>query len=122
LVEERAQLEQNLEKQGANKDEINKQIDALDEKISTGDEVLLQMLEELDLLDLVKDGLLLNSKELEGYLETLGYSTEEAAELARILSEETIDGLNSKEDEAKEAGKKKGDKHAEGVDSTKGDN
>lgn len=121
-VEERDQLEENLEKQGLSRAEIDKQTQALDEKIRIGDEVLLQMLEELGLLELTKDGLLLNSQELEAYLETLGYSTEEAAELARILSEETIDGLNSKQDEAREAGKTKGDKHAEGVHSTKTSN
>src|SRR5690625_656758 len=106
LVEERDQLEENLEKKGANKEAINEEIKAIDKKIATGDEVLLQMLEELDLLDLVKDGLLLNSDELEAYLETLGYSTEEAAELAKILAEETIDGMNDKQEEAKLAGTK----------------
>lgn len=118
-IAEKEQLEENLTKQGANKDEINEQISALDKKIATGDEVLLQMLEELGLLDLVKDGLLLNSQELEAYLETLGYSTEEAAELARILSEETIDGLNSKEEEAKLAGKTKVDMFGAGINENK---
>ncbi|MBM7598467.1 TP901 family phage tail tape measure protein [Virgibacillus halotolerans] len=119
LVKERDQLEENREKQGANKKEIDKQIAAIDEKINTGDGVIFQMLKELDILELVKEGIQLNGDELQAYLEGLGYSTDEAFSLAQELSGETVEALKQGEKESKKAGKDKGDKHKEGLDSTR---
>ncbi|APC48298.1 hypothetical protein BME96_09015 [Virgibacillus halodenitrificans] len=54
-LKERKNLVENLKKQGANKDEINKQISALDRKILKNDDVLVKILKEAGLWDQVKD-------------------------------------------------------------------
>lgn len=61
LLEERDTLEENRQKQGANKKEIDKQISSIDEKIGKNAQVKKQVLEELgvwdDLDDKIKDGI-----------------------------------------------------------------
>lgn len=122
LVEEREQLELNRQKQGANKEEIDKQIAAIDTKLAKGDETIVQILDELGILEQVKDGIELNSSELQKFLEGLGYTTEEAGRLAKALVGETIDGMEQGAERAENAGKKTGEAHERGVGSTKGQN
>jgi len=122
LLEEREQLVLNREEQGANKEEIDKQIAAIDEKLNAGDEVLLQMLEELNILELVRDGIQLNGDQLVEHLEQLGYTTEQAYELASDLSDETVEALKEGTEEAGKAGKEKGEAHANDLGFTLGDN
>lgn len=54
-LKERENLIKNLEKEGANKQEIRNQISELDKKILKNDDVLIQILKEADLWDQVKD-------------------------------------------------------------------
>ncbi|GGN59303.1 phage tail tape measure protein [Oceanobacillus indicireducens] len=122
LMEEREQLVKNREEQGANKEEIDKQIAAIDEKINTGEEVLLQMLEELDILELVKDGIQLNGDLLVEHLEKLGYTADEAYEIAAELSGKTVEALKEGTTEAGQAGKEKGKAHSDSLGFTIGDN
>lgn len=118
-VKERNQLEENLEKQGANKDEINKQIKALDEKIATGDAVSANILEELGLLEQVGGKIKFNSEQLESHLVQLGYTTEEAKKIAFRLTSETTSELKKGTEEAGEAGKDKGESFYKGLESKK---
>src|SRR5699024_8347250 len=122
LLKERDQLEENRLKQGADKEEIDKQIAAIDEKINKGDDVILSILKELDVLDLVKDGIQLNSQELEGFLVELGYTVDEAAEHARILVGDTVKELEGGAEKAENAGKDTGESYGTGIGSTKGQN
>nr|WP_280953273.1 phage tail tape measure protein [Virgibacillus natechei] len=122
LIEEREQLVENRKEQGANKDEIDEQIEAIDRKIDKGEGVALQMLKELDILELVRDGIQLNGDQLVEHLEQLGYTTEEAYQLASDLSGETVEALKEGTEESGQAGKDKGDAHKDGIDSTLDDN
>ncbi|WP_117161344.1 phage tail tape measure protein [Paraliobacillus sp. X-1268] len=55
LLETKNKLVENLEKEGANKDEINKQIAAIDTKLGRNDTVIEKILREAGLWDQVKD-------------------------------------------------------------------
>ncbi|NIK11197.1 hypothetical protein [Alkalibacillus almallahensis] len=66
LIEERINLEKNLQKQGANKDEINKQIEAIDRKILKNDQVIQDILKEAGLWDQVKDEINLGKQAIDG--------------------------------------------------------
>lgn len=52
-------------------------------------------------------------------LETLGMTRAEAVKEAEKLMQETLDELDKGEEKARESGKKKGDAHKDGIDSTK---
>lgn len=120
-VKERQQLEENRQKQGANKAEIDKQIKALDEKILKGDGVSAQILDELGLLDQVNGKIKLNSSQLQAHLEKLGYTTEEAKRIASQLVKDTTVELKKGTEEAGQAGTDKGKSFSKGVESTKTD-
>ncbi|ENH96727.1 hypothetical protein J416_09524 [Gracilibacillus halophilus YIM-C55.5] len=64
-LEERENLEKNLQKQGANKTEINKQIEAIDRKILKNDQVIEDILKEAGLWDQVKDEINLGKNALD---------------------------------------------------------
>lgn len=55
-------------------------------------------------------------------LEALGMTREEAVKEAELLMKDTLEELGKGEEEAQEAGKKKGDAHKEGLESTKSEN
>lgn len=52
----------------------------------------------------------------------MGYTVDEAAELARVLVGDTVAEMEDGAERAKEAGKNTGKSHADGINSTKGDN
>lgn len=94
LLEERANLEANRQKQGANKEEIDKQIAAIDSKITKNDSVLVQILKESGLWDDVKDAVNLGSNAIDNQGGKIDNN-----------NSKTRKGIDLEKDRTKEAGK-----------------
>src|SRR5699024_1732759 len=69
-----------------------------------------------------KDALATQKQNLEAMLIEMGHTESEARQIAKDLVDGMTEELEKGEPKAKDAGKKKGDKHKEGLDSTKESN
>ncbi|MFD2628781.1 phage tail tape measure protein [Oceanobacillus kapialis] len=94
LLQEREKLIENWKQQGANKQEIQEQINGIDEKILKNDTVLEKILREAGLWDEVKDKINFGTDALEG----------QGSQIDRNNSK-TSRGIGLEEERTKEAGK-----------------
>lgn len=108
LVEERSNLEENRKKQGANKDEIDKQISSLDTKISKNAEVKKQILQELgvwdDLDSKIKDGINSEIKKGGAVDDTKSKLNSQGSAIDNNNAK-TDQGIKKEQERSKEAGK-----------------
>ncbi|WP_188725691.1 phage tail tape measure protein [Lentibacillus populi] len=89
LLEERANLEANRKKQGANKQEIDKQIAGIDQKILLNDGVLEQILKELGVWDQVKDEIHRGSDAIKGQGSQIDKNNQKSSKGVDIEEERT---------------------------------
>ncbi|MCR1834969.1 phage tail tape measure protein [Oceanobacillus caeni] len=108
LLEERTNLEENRKKQGANKQEIDKQISSIDKKIGKNDDVLVQILKEIGVWDQVKGSIDLSSKKINDKNKKIDAGTGKLNKQGSQIdsnNSKTDKGIKKEQERTKEAGK-----------------